>query len=143
MGNRAVLQFGPDRETSPGIYLHWNGGRASVQAFLVAAKALGVTGEDMALARDCVASLACAWLGGSVYVGRVGVCDTDNHDNGTFVISADLDIVERWGAGSERAEEVNDDKTDVIASEVLIKAGEMGAAIWSVRPVIIDRWQPV
>ncbi len=32
MGNRAVLQFGQSRN-SLGIYLHWNGGKASVQGF--------------------------------------------------------------------------------------------------------------
>ena len=33
MGNRAVLEF-KDQSNQPNIYLHWNGGRASVEAFL-------------------------------------------------------------------------------------------------------------
>ena len=41
MGNRAVIGFEQDKKRdkkSVGIYLHWNGGRDSVEGFLKVAK---------------------------------------------------------------------------------------------------------
>jgi len=38
MGNRAVVCFDEYNDDAIGIYLHWNGGRDSVEAFLMAAK---------------------------------------------------------------------------------------------------------
>ena len=47
MGNRAVIAFeqnGKQDKNSVGIYLHWNGGRDSVEGFLQTAKDYGVRG---------------------------------------------------------------------------------------------------
>jgi len=41
MGNRAVITFAT-YTNAPAIYLHWNGGRASVEGFLSAARQLGL-----------------------------------------------------------------------------------------------------
>ena len=41
MGNRAMISFkedGQDKQLAPSIYLHWNGGRDSVEAFLEASQ---------------------------------------------------------------------------------------------------------
>ena len=52
MGNRATLKF-QDEADQPGIYLHWNGGRASVQAFLNVAKAMELEANSYGLFRMC------------------------------------------------------------------------------------------
>ena len=45
MGNRAVItaSTAPD---APSIYLHWNGGRDSVEGFLKAARDLSIKGTS-------------------------------------------------------------------------------------------------
>jgi hypothetical protein len=92
MSNRAVIAFqdASHNEVQPdsvGIYLHWNGGPQSVVAFLDAAKYLGVRREDeYGAARLC--QIIGNWFGGNLSIG-IGTCrtmDTDNGDNGTYVV---------------------------------------------------------
>ena len=92
MGNRAVIAFQEEnwRAVQPdslGIYLHWNGGPESVTAFLDAAEKLGVRREDeYGAARLC--QIIGNWFGGTLSIG-IGTCrtmDTDNGDNGTYVV---------------------------------------------------------
>ena len=92
MGNRAVIAFQEEnwntvQPDSLGIYLHWNGGPESVTAFLDAAKELGVRREDeYGAARLC--QIIGNWFGGTLSIG-IGPCrtmDTDNGDNGTYVV---------------------------------------------------------
>jgi len=92
MGNRAVIAFqdASHNEVQPdsvGVYLHWNGGPESVGAFLAAAKELGVRREDeYGAARLC--QIIGNWFGGTLSIG-IGTCrtmDTDNGDNGTYVV---------------------------------------------------------
>lgn len=92
MGNRAVIAFQDGslehvQLNAPGIYLHWNGGPESVTAFLDAAKELGVRCEsEYGAARLC--QIIGNWFGGTLSIG-VGTCrnmDTDNGDNGTYVV---------------------------------------------------------
>ena len=92
MGNRAVIAFQSAdldkvRPDTVGIYLHWNGGPDSVHAFVDAAKELGVRREDeYGAARLC--QIIGNWFGGTISLG-IGPCgklDTDNGDNGTYVV---------------------------------------------------------
>ena len=91
MGNRAVIAFQEEnwntvQPGSMGIYLHWNGGPDSVTAFLDAAKELGVRADDYGVARLC--QIIGNWFGGTLSIG-IGTCrtmDTDNGDNGTYVV---------------------------------------------------------
>jgi hypothetical protein len=101
MGNRAVLTFdvSPD---APAIYLHWNGGRASVEGFLQAARDLGLRycGADPGVTMDRLAELiAVHFFGGkvgqTVYRDRYGRTDYDNGDNGVYVLTHDLQIGQR------------------------------------------------
>lgn len=86
MGNRAVIDFGEN----VGVYLHWNGGIESVQAFIDAARKLGIRSPDgdptYAAAR--FAQMVGNWFGGttSVGVGPLDALDCDNGDNGTYVL---------------------------------------------------------
>lgn len=87
MGNRAVIQFGPDPDAL-GIYLHWNGGPESVNAFLDYAKEVGLRVDDYGVAR--LAQVIGNYFGGilSVGVGLARDLDRDNWDNGTYVLAA-------------------------------------------------------
>lgn len=106
MGNRAVITF-DTHDKAPCIYLHWNGGRASVEAFLHAAKLLQITlpddlplGEAKAWAMDRLAQLLArrffgCEVGTTVYRTTYGRADTDNWDNGVYIVDIYWDIVGR------------------------------------------------
>lgn len=95
MGNRAVIT---DREGRIGVYLHWNGGRDSVAAFLAYAKMKGYRRpekDDYGWARLC--QIVCNFFpdGMCVGVGPLDRLDVDNFDNGTYIIE-DWEIVDRF-----------------------------------------------
>jgi hypothetical protein len=106
MGNRAVITF-DTHDKAPCIYLHWNGGRASVDAFLAAAKHQGITlPDDMSItqakihAMDALAKMIAerffnCEVGVNVYRQEYGKSDRDNWDNGTYVIDPYWDITQR------------------------------------------------
>ena len=99
MGNRAVISFkceGVPKEYSPSIYLHWYGGRDSIEGFLKAHEKANFRNGAYGIAR--LIQLITNWFGGGLCVG-VGVysqMDTDNFDNGVYwVCSKTFKIVER------------------------------------------------
>lgn len=83
MGNRAVIT---DNKQRIGIYLHWNGGRDSVEAFLKYCELRQFRTDDYGMAR--LIQVITNYMGGglSVGVGPLDELDTDNYDNGTYVI---------------------------------------------------------
>lgn len=94
MGNRAVITTEENFENNGiGIYLHWNGGRDSVEGFLEYCKRKGYRPPE----QD---SYGWAYLittignyfgtGLSVAVDTVNNLDCDNWDNGVY-------IIENWG----------------------------------------------
>lgn len=109
MGNRAVITASKDREDgcAIGIYVHWNGGIASVQAFLDVAKARGFRcpsgDETYGLARLC--GLIHEYFGVNestgVGIGTLSQLDCNNYDNGVYVIGEGWTIADRWGDGSK------------------------------------------
>ena len=135
MGNRAVITFS-QASNSPCIYLHWNGGRASVEGFLSAARQLGLRHLDAAggsvagriaeefvmddLAQLIAGSYFGCKVGMTVYRENFGQADTDNGDNGTYVLAPDLTIAGRLFA--PRVEEVNQAKTASIAEHIVQRA---------------------
>lgn len=105
MGNRAVITT---KEKNLGVYLHWNGGRDSVEAFLKYCELRGFRSPD----RDCygwarlcqIISNFMSRDGLSVGIDTVGNLDCDNWDNGTYIIE-DWEIVGReFFEGSEQQE---------------------------------------
>ena len=97
MGNRAVLSF-PDHglrngETL-GIYVHWNGGRASVEGFLAAARDLGLTKDPDTRTVDLIADLVSPIVQtpGKLKAGPLSMLDCDNFDNGVYIIDRELTI---------------------------------------------------
>ena len=85
MGNRAVIKFDG---TTQCIYLHWNGGVESVQAFLDCAKRYELRGGSYGAARLC--QIIGNFFGGSLSLGvdRIDFLDCDNGDNGMFTIDS-------------------------------------------------------
>ena len=96
MGNRAVIATS-EKLSAPAIYLHWNGGKESVLAFLEVAQKLGVrdpvADDSYFLAR--LGQIIGNFFGGTLSVG-VGILrqlDCENFDNGTYKVSFEGDAV--------------------------------------------------
>lgn len=98
MGNRAVITSKENFENNGiGIYLHWNGGRDSVEAFLKYCEIKGYRRPDKdnyGWARLC--QVIGNFFGGanSVGIDVVGKLDCDNWDNGVYIIEG-WEIVDR------------------------------------------------
>jgi hypothetical protein len=106
MGNRAVITTAPAGEIGIGIYLHWNGGAESVQAFLDVCRQRGFRkpspSESYSLARLC--GVLHEFFGThestSLGIGLLQHLDCDNYDNGVYVIGGDWEIIGRHSEGS-------------------------------------------
>ena len=101
MGNRAVITTSKSTDiknsTDIGIYLHWNGGRDSVQAFLKYCELKGYRSpekDNYGWARLC--QVIGNFFGGELSIGIDSCCslDCDNWDNGVYIIE-DWKIVGR------------------------------------------------
>ena len=100
MGNRAVITIKEKnipQEDWQSLYLHWNGGRDTVEPLLHVAKLYGIRCQDdpsYAIAR--LSQIIGNTLGGklSLGVGTYKQLDTDNADNGVYVVK-DWEIVDR------------------------------------------------
>lgn len=86
MGNRAVITTA---EKKVGVYLHWNGGRDSVEAFLTYCKLKGYRSPDT----DCYGWARLCQVIGNFFGGGLSIgidvydrLDTDNGDNGVYII---------------------------------------------------------
>lgn len=106
MGNRAVIttEWGFD-DNGIGIYLHWNGGRASIEAFLKYCELRGFRSPD----EDCygwarLAQVIGNFFGGGLSVGidKVQNLDCNNHDNGVYLIRDWKIVGRRYFNGSEQ-----------------------------------------
>lgn len=108
MGNRAVLTSFKGSEALYGgvisndylgIYLHWNGGRDSVEAFLKYCELQDIPSiekGDYALARMC--QVIGNFFGGTLSIGidKLNKLDYDNGDNGVYVIENNTIIGRRF-----------------------------------------------
>ena len=128
MGNRAVITFST-ANNAPAIYLHWNGGRASVEGFLTAARQLGLrhapTAQAQTEALDQLAEMLARFyfrcnVGTTVYRLHFAGSDRDNGDNGTYVLGQDLTILARLH--HNRGEEINREKTAAIIEQITAAA---------------------
>lgn len=112
MGNRAVITTRENfNNDGVGVYLHWNGGKDSVKAFLAYCKIKGYRSPDT----DCygwarLAQVIGNFFGGELSVGidKVSRLDCDNWDNGTY-------IIEGWNiVGREYQRNADSDEYDLI-----------------------------
>lgn len=95
MGNRAIITT---KDKNVGIYLHWNGGRDSVEPFLEYCKLRGFRSpeadEGYALAR--LIQVISNYFKGSLSIGIIGNCSNEvSWDNGNYIIGGNWDIVGR------------------------------------------------
>ena len=93
MGNRAVIQI----ENDPlEIYLHWNGGRDSVEPMVAYAREQGIRSGDYGVARLC--QIIGNTLGGTLSLGVAPKGSySGDEDNGTYVLDNEFNIVGRKG----------------------------------------------
>ena len=100
MGNRAVITIKENdtpKEDWQSLYLHWNGGRDTIEPLLYVAKLYGIRCQaDPSYAIARLSQLTGNTLGGtlSLGVGTYKQLDTDNYDNGVYVVK-DWEIVDR------------------------------------------------
>ena len=94
MGNRAVITT---EEKRIGVYLHWNGGRDSVGAFLAVCKELGHrTPESDCYGYARLCQVIANYMGGTTSIGidTIDRLDCDNGNNGMYIIK-DWEIIGR------------------------------------------------
>lgn len=132
MGNRAVIAF-HNNDHAPVVYLHWNGGRASVEGFLEAAKKLGLDPKkfrsDAAFMNAFATMIATRFfncsVGDTVYREQYCNTDADNYDNGVYIIDAQLEIIGRLYRRTN--EEIDVAKSNQIASSIINWQKEVAA----------------
>lgn len=120
MGNRCIVK---PIDSNIGVYLHWNGGRSSVTAFLEYCKLKeyrpfgGKYNDGYGIARFC--QIVGNWFGGGLSLGiQTDVEATEEYadglDNGIFIVDG-WDIVDHIG---------NEDKDNYDLTEFLISIDE-------------------
>lgn len=117
MGNRAVITTNEKRENKLGIYVHWNGGRDSVAAFLKYAEMRGFRcPEDDNYGWARLAQVIANFMGKeglSVGIDVVDRLDCNNWDNGVY-------LIEKWQiVGREYAPEY--EQTEYDLAEMLVE----------------------
>lgn len=109
MGNRAVIT---DKKRTTALYLHWNGGRDSVEAFVryCELKQYRAPGQDTSYAFARLAQVVGNYFGGALSVGVLPYTDDEGmlslgDDNGVYVLDG-WSIAERvyptWHQFSEQ-----------------------------------------
>lgn len=109
MGNRAVITtckaLDPSVSTELGVYLHWNGGRDSVEGFLMYCKMRGFRPPE----RDNYGwAYLCTVIGNffgdgySLGIDKLHNLDCDNWDNGVYIISNWEIVGRKYFKGSEQ-----------------------------------------
>ena len=86
MGNRAFIKF---KNETAGIYLHWNGGRDSVEAFLKYCELKQYRSDSYGVAR--MAQVIGNYFGGELSIGIEGtkgisLSDLNPGDNGVYTV---------------------------------------------------------
>lgn len=106
MGNRAIIK---PVDSTISLYLHWNGGRDSVDAFLKYCEMKGYRGlgQDTGYGLARLAQVVGNYFGGTMSVGLC-LCDgtkdsADMIDNGIYIVKG-WDIVDRIYRGLEQDE---------------------------------------
>lgn len=130
MGDRAVITFAPKSEVKPyykkdgslvvdgfvkdhpnlvGVYIHWNGGNDSVVPFCRACKEIGFRcpTDDFSYGVARFVQLVANFFGGcddcSIGVDTLNGLDTDNYDNGVYIVGEGWEIVGREFSHGDRS----------------------------------------
>lgn len=111
MGNRAVITWSREKDVEKsndlGIYLHWNGGRDSVRAFLAYCDLKQYREPDSdcyGYARLC--QVIGNYFGGTTSLGIDHCCrlDCNNGDNGVYVCKGWEIVGRQYFSGNEQDE---------------------------------------
>lgn len=95
MGNSAIITT---KDKGLGLYLHWNGGRDSVEPFLEYCRLQGYRcpEQDKSYAFARLAQVIANYFGGSTSIGIIENCgDSICSDNGNYIIGRNFEIVGR------------------------------------------------
>ena len=109
MGNRAVLTFDTYSKKGLGIYLHWNGGRDSIEGFLEATKqVMGGRLGDSSYGQARLLGVINTFMSGNLSLG-MGACeelDCDNGNNGLYIIDSETMTIKgrKFFEGTEQSE---------------------------------------
>lgn len=106
MGNRAVITTEKNmQENGVGVYLHWNGGRDSVEPFLAYCSMKGYREPDI----DCYGwARLCQVIGNffggtsSIGIDVVNKLDCDNWDNGVYLLAGWTIVGRMYAVGPEQ-----------------------------------------
>lgn len=106
MGNRAVITTNNFSEENIGVYLHWNGGHDSVNAFLTYCKLKGYRSPEIdnyGWARLC--QVIGNFFGGdsSIGIDKCSRLDCDNWDNGVYLIENWEIVGRKYHDGAEQS----------------------------------------
>lgn len=120
-GNGEKLNgFVADNPHMVGVYLHWNGGRASIEGFCEACRRLKFRGparDSYGVARFI--QVVCNFFGSdglSCGVDTLERSDTNNYDNGVYVVDDNWNIVGReFAHGEQNDYDVNEFANNVLA----------------------------
>ena len=112
MGNRAVLVWKDENgcydESTNGVYLHWNGGRDSIEAFLAYCKMkdLKSPSEDIHIGLENFVDVVTHFFGSgqSIYVDQMKNLDQDNYDNGVYICDKWSIVGRKYMQGEEQNE---------------------------------------
>jgi hypothetical protein len=123
MGNRAVITSRENFENNGiGVYLHWNGGRYSVEAFLKYCELRGFrapTSDCYGWAR--LVQVISNFFGGdglSIGVDVVSRLDCDNFDNGVYIIDGWNIVGREYHSGPEQDEyDLNEMMLDIDSAQ--------------------------
>lgn len=106
MGNRAVITTEKNWERGGiGIYMHWNGGRDSVQAFCDYCRLKQFRSPEDSYGMARMIQVISNFFGGGLSIGvdMLWRLDCYNYDNGVYILDEDWNIVGRkWDNGDEQ-----------------------------------------
>lgn len=94
MGNSAVIV---KQGSSEGVYLHWNGGRDSVEPIVWYAHNFITDEEELQAIYN-----VCKWCGLNPYRGKMELQDCDNGDNGVYIVEDGKIIGRVYNHGEEQ-----------------------------------------
>ena len=105
MGNRAVIT---NKDEEFGVYLHWNGGRDSVEAFLKYCEIAGFRDltSDPSYGFARLTQVITNWFGGGLSCGVniLKKLDCDNFDNGLYIVDGWKIVGRKYHDGPEQQE---------------------------------------
>jgi len=127
MGNRAVITFDDYTPEGVGLYLHWNGGRGSIEGFLKATRIL-MEGRvsDGVYSRARLTQVIGTFFGGNLSFGMGACKELDcTGDNGVFIVDSTTMTIKGRAEWDASWGEDDDYDTNEFANEIIkrINAG--------------------